>query len=315
MIAQQGEFSQRLLCRVLDLPRSSVYYRAQPPADLALRSALEAVALEYPRYGYRRLTAELGRRGWTVNHKHVLRLMREENLLVETKRFCRTTLSQHPYGRYPNLLKDLAIVRPDQVWCGDITYIRLQHEFVYLAVLLDIFTRAVRGWELARHLSEGLPKAALVRALVNRWPEIHHSDQGVQYAATGYVQLLEAAGTRISMAAVGQPTENAYAERFMHTLKDEEVYLHDYQDFADAYRHIAHFIDDVYMSKRVHSALGYVPPAEFEATWRAMTLGSLPMPACAVDMWTAETAGCPHIHSVYYDDGNARLCAQELVEI
>jgi transposase InsO family protein len=278
--ASAGEFAQTLLCRVLDLPRSSRYYQPLPASDLAVRSALEAVALEYPRYGYRRITAELQRRGWAVNRKHVLRLMREENLLVAVRRFCHsTTDSQHPYGRYPNLVQGLAIARPDQVWCADITYIRLQQEFVYLAVVLDIFTRSIRGWELGRSLSEDLPKAALVRALAERWPEIHHSDQGVQYAATGYVAVLQAAGVQISMAAQGQPTQNAYAERFMRTLKDEEVYLHEYLDFTDAYRHIAHFLDDVYMHKRVHSALGYLPPAEFEAAWRVAAASS------AVDLY------------------------------
>ena len=266
-MAQQDEFSRSLLCSVVDLARSSLYYRPQPVDDLALRSALEAVALEFPRYGYRRITAELHRQRWAVNHKHVLRLMREENLLVQVKRFCRTTFSQHPYGRYPNLVRNLAIVRPDQVWCGDITYVRLQREFIYLAVLMDIFTRSIRGWELGRDLTEDLSKAALVRALDGHKPEIHHSDQGVQYAATGYVSLLTTHGVQISMAAQGQPTQNAYAERLMHTLKDEEVYLHEYLDFADARQHIGHFLDDIYMYKRVHSALGYLPPAEFEAAW------------------------------------------------
>lgn len=264
-----AEFSRERLCAMLDLPRSTLYYQAQPADDRDLRSALEQVALEFPRYGYRRMTAELQRRGWAVNHKRVLRLMREEHLLVQVRRFCRTTFSQHPYGRYPNLIKHLLIERPDQVWCGDITYIRLQHEFVYLAVLLDIFTRSVRGWELSRQLSQELPKAALQRALRSTRPEIHHSDQGVQYAADGYTELLRAAGVQISMSAQGQPTENAYAERFMRTLKEEEVYLHEYQDFADARQHIGRFLEDVYMHKRVHSALGYLPPAEFEMLWRA----------------------------------------------
>lgn len=268
MSAVSEEFDVKLVCDLLGVARSSFYYRPQAQDDLELRSAMESIALEFPRYGYRRITAELGRRQWEVNHKRVLRLMREDNLLVEVKRYCRTTCSQHPYGRFPNLVKGLEIVSPDQVWCGDITYIRLQREFVYLAVLMDIFTRAIRGWELARHLTEDLAKRALERALASRRPEMHHSDQGVQYAASGYVGRLEAAGVRISMAAVGQPTQNAYAERLMRTLKEEEVYLHDYQDFADAYQHIRHFLDDVYMNKRVHSALGYVPPAEFEATWR-----------------------------------------------
>jgi putative transposase len=268
-----SEYSRNGLCAAVGLARSSLYYQPQPADDLALRSALEAVAVEFPRYGYRRLTAELHRRGWAVNHKHVLRLMRAENLLVQVKRFCRTTCSQHPFGRYPNLVKDLVIVRPDQVWCGDITYVRLQHEFIYLAVLMDIFTRSIRGWELSRDLTEALTQAALVRALECHTPVIHHSDQGVQYAANGYISLLTAKGVQISMAAPGQPTQNAYAERLMHTLKDEEVYLHEYLDLADARQHIGHFLDDVYMHKRVHSALGYVPPAEFEAAWQVRHAG------------------------------------------
>lgn len=280
-----AEFSRELLCTVLELPRSTLYYQAQPAADLDLRSALEAVALAFPRYGYRRMTAELQHRGWRVNHKRVLRLMREEHLLVQVRRFCRTTFSQHPYGRYPNLIKHLVIERPDQVWCADITYIRLRHEFIYLAVVLDIFTRSVRGWQLSRQLSQELPKAALVCALRSATPEIHHSDQGVQYAADGYTQVLHTAGVQISMSAQGQPTENAYAERFMRTLKEEEVYLHEYQDFADAREHVGRFLNDVYMHKRVHSALGYLPPAEFEALWRATertTMEAASGAACAV---------------------------------
>jgi len=163
----------------------------------------------------------------------------------------------------------MEIVRPDQVWCADLTYIRLERECIYLAVVLDIFTRAIRGWELARHLTEELTKTALERALQTRRPDIHHSDQGVQYAATGYVRVLEAAQVQISMAARGKPTENAYAERFMRTLKEEEVSLHEYGDLADARQHIARFLEQVYMHKRVHSALGYLPPSEFEAHWFA----------------------------------------------
>jgi transposase InsO family protein len=254
-----------LLCDLVDLPRSTFYYTSQVLPDLALRAAMETVALEFPRYGYRRMTVELRRRDWQVNHKKVLRLMREGNLLVEVKRLVRTTYSQHPFGRYPNLLKNTLIVRPDQAWVGDITYVRVQAEFLYLAVLMDLFTRAIRGWQLARHLTEELTKVALQRALATRRPEIHHSDQGVQYAAGGYVALLEAAGTQISMAAQGQPTQNAHAERLIRTLKEEEVYLHDYLDFDDAYQHIGRFLDEVYQTKRVHSALGYLTPAEFEA--------------------------------------------------
>jgi putative transposase len=258
-------FPVQLLCSTLDLAESSFYYRPRARDDLALREALERVALEFPRYGYRRMTAELRRRQWHVNHKRVLRVMRENHLLVEVKRYCRTTFSHHAYGRYPNLVKHLEIVRPDQVWVGDITYVQVQREFLYLAVLMDLFTRAIRGWELSRHLTEDLTHAALERALVQHRPQIHHSDQGIQYAASRYTQGLKDRGIQISMAAQGQPTENAFAERLMRTLKEEEVYLHEYQDFAEAYAHIARFLDDVYMHKRLHSALGYLPPAEFEA--------------------------------------------------
>jgi putative transposase len=268
-----------MLCEVLDVAPSTYYYHSQAQQDLELREALEAVALAYPRYGSRRITAELGRSGWTVNRKRVQRIMREENLLVEVKRYCQTTNSQHPYGRYPNLVKHLEIVRPDQVWCADLTYIRLLWQFVYLAVILDVFTRSIRGWELAGHLMEDLPKAALQQALQSRRPEIHHSDQGVQYAATGYVTVLQEANVQISMAARGRPTENAYVERFMRTLKEEEVSLHEYADLADARAHIAHFLEQVYMYKRVHSALGYLPPAEFEAHWLAQHIETM-APIC-----------------------------------
>lgn len=201
-----------------------------------------------------------------MNHKRVLRLMREEDLLVQVRRYVRTTFSQHGLGWYPNLIKNLEPEGPNHIWCGDITYIRLRSEFLYLAVLMDIFTRAIRGWHLGRDLTEELARTALERALaVHPAPRIHHSDQGVQYVAHGYIALLETHGTQISMAAVGRPTENAYAERLIRTLKEEEVYLNDYEDYDDAYRRIGHFLDDVYTIKRVHSALGYLTPAEFEA--------------------------------------------------
>lgn len=259
----------RLLCEVLEVAPSTYYYQPQALDELDLREAVETVAVEYPRYGSRRITAELRRRGWKINRKHIQRVMQEENLLVAVRRYCRTTMSQHAYGRYPNLVKHLEIVRPDQVWCADLTYIHLPKQFVYLAVLMDIFTRSIRGWELAGNMLEELPKAALQRALEHHRPEIHHSDQGVQYAANGYIALLQSAQAQVSMAARGTPTENAYAERLMRTLKEEEVSLHDYEDLNDARAHIAHFLDEVYMTKRVHSALDYVPPVEFEAQWIA----------------------------------------------
>ena len=235
----------RLLCEVVGLAPSSFYYHGQPADETGLREAMEAIALEWPRYGYRRMTVELRRRGWLVNHKHVLRLMREEQLLVDVRRYCRTTASQHDQGRYPNHLRSLAIVRPDQVWAADLTSIRLPRAFVYLAVVLDLFTRAVRGWALGRSLTADLPKAALERALAQGRPAIHHSDQGVQYAAAAYVQVLTAAGVQLSMAAVGQPTQNAHVERWMRTLKEEEVHLNDYQTLAEAESRIGPFIEEV----------------------------------------------------------------------
>jgi len=267
------DFPVARLCTTLDLARSAFYYETRAREDAHLRDVMEQIALEFPRYGYRRMTAELHRRAWPVNHKRVVRLMREYHLLIAVKRYCRTTFSQHRYGRYPNLIKDLTIVRPDQVWVADITYIRVARDFVYLAVLMDLFTRAVRGWALSRALSEDLTVGALTRAFQAHIPGIHHSDQGMQYAATTYTQLLDARAIQISMAAQGAPTENAFAERLMRTLKEEEVYLHEYQDYADARTHIARFLDDVYMHKRLHSALGYVPPAEFEVNYyRAQTV-------------------------------------------
>ncbi len=264
MMAQ--EYPVRLLCEFLDCAPSAYYYQPQGRDDTELRDLIEQIALEFPCYGYRRITAELRRRKHLVNHKRVLRIMREEDLLVQVKRYVRTTFSQHGLGRYPNLVKNLKPEGPNHIWCGDITYIRLRSEFLYLAVLMDIFTRAIRGWHLGHDLTEELVRTALERALaVHPAPRIHHSDQGVQYAAHGYVALLEAHGVQISMAAVGRPTENAYAERLIRTLKEEEVYLNDYEDYDDAYRRIGHFLDDVYTTKRVHSALDYLTPAEFEA--------------------------------------------------
>jgi putative transposase len=258
--------SVRRLCRLLEVAPSSFYYRGELADEQELREQIERVALEFPRYGYRRMTAELRRRGTAVNHKRVLRLMRADNLLVQVRRFCRTTNSAHDYARFPNLVRGLAIERLNQVWCADITYVRLRHDFVYLAVIMDIFPRAIRGWEVGGNLTEALTVAALERALARHTPEIHHSDQGVQYAATGYVERLLRRGVRVSMAARGQPRQNAFAERLMRTLKEEEVYLHEYDDLAEARTRIGRFLDDVYMTKRVHSALGYQTPAEFEAS-------------------------------------------------
>ena len=261
----------RVVCRLLGVPRSSIYYHARPPVDEAmLKTALLDLAGEWPTYGYRRLTAMMRRLDWPVNAKRVRRWMEELNLTgTPPTRGKRTTNSDHPFPRYPNLVKDLEITRPDQVWVADITYIRLRREFVYLAVLMDVFTRNIRGWHLGRNLDQGLTLAALERALVVATPQLHHSDQGVQYAATAYVERLQKLGVNLSMAAIGEPRENGYAERLMRTIKEEEVNLSDYQDFADAHCQIRRFLDDVYNVKRIHSALGYLTPQEFEDQWQS----------------------------------------------
>lgn len=260
----------RLVCRLLGVPRSSVYYTPRPAIDEAmLKTALLDLAAEWPTFGYRRLAVMMQRLGWRVNAKRVRRWMDELGLAgAPPARRTRTTNSQHSFPRYPNLVKDLKIQRPDQVWVADITYIRLRNEFVYLAVLMDVFTRSIRGWHLGRDLDQGLTLAALERALVVAVPKIHHSDQGMQYAATAYVERLHKLGVRPSMAAVGEPRENGYAERLVRTIKEEEVDLSDYQDFTDARGQIGHFIDAVYNVKRIHSSLGYLTPQEFEEQWR-----------------------------------------------
>lgn len=265
-----AEYPVNLVCRVLGCSRSSYYYQAKGPGDQALKEAVEQVVATWPTYGYRRLTAQLKREGWLVNGKRVRRVMGELGLQGKVyRRKKRTTNSDHPFPRYPNLVQDLAVVRPDQVWVSDITYVRLRREFIYLAVVLDVFTRCIRGWNLGRSLSQELTLVALQEALVLHTPEIHHSDQGVQYAATTYIQLLENAGVEISMAEVGQAWQNGYAERVMRTIKEEEVELSEYQDYWDAYRQIGQFLDDVYMFKRIHSSLGYLTPVEFESQWLA----------------------------------------------
>jgi putative transposase len=265
-----GEYPVSLVCVTLGCPRSSYYYQARVPEDPALQEALTQVAATWPTYGYRRITAQLRREGWLVNSKRVRRLMGELGFQGKTyRKRKRTTNSDHLFPRYPNLVEGLEVVRPDQVWVGDITYVRLHREFVYLAVLLDVFTRCIRGWYLGRSLSQELTVTTLQRALAQRLPEIHHSDQGVQYAATGYVQLLEKAGVRISMAQVGQAWQNGYAERIMRTIKEEEVELSEYENYWDAYWQMGQFLEDVYMKKRIHSSLGYLTPVEFENQWLA----------------------------------------------
>jgi putative transposase len=267
--------SLRHLCAVLDISRSGVYAaRSRPAADpetVALRAALEAIVLAFPGYGYRRVTHELRRQGWTVNAKRVLRLMREEGLLCQPRRrFVVTTDSRHGRG-YPNLLREHRVRGINEAWVADITYIRLPTTFCYLAAILDAWSRRCVGWELSAHIDAELVLAALERAIRQRQPAtglIHHSDHGVQYASTRYVERLEQIGAQVSMAAVGNVYENAMAESFFATLKREEVHLHDYQSLAEAEANLERFIEEVYNHKRLHSSLGYRPPSEFEAHWR-----------------------------------------------
>lgn len=269
---EHPEVSIRSLCAVAGVNRSWFYAGSiSDQRDLRLRDAIEEIVLTFPGYGYRRVTHALAREGRAVNHKRVLRVMREESLLCQLKRsFVPTTDSQHGYRRYPNLIKDLVVDRPDFVWSADITYIRLPSAFCYLATLLDSCSRRCVGWELSRSIDTSLTLAALERALWTRRPPpglIHHSDQGVQYASGEYIDRLERAGIEISMAAKGNPYENAQAERFFRTLKYEEVYLKSYETYDEARANIGDFIEEVYNTKRLHSALGYRPPAEFEATY------------------------------------------------
>ena len=235
---------------------------------MELRDLIQKIAVEMPIYGYRRVCAELKRRKQPANHKRVRRIMREDNLLCLRRRsFVRTTDSRHGFRVYPNLAKEMALTGTDQLWVADITYIRLLGEFVYLAVILDAFSRRVIGWELGRTLEGELTLSALGMALRSRQISpglVHHSDRGVQYAATDYIDLLTQHGIQISMSRRGNPYDNAQAESFMKTLKYEEVYRSEYRDEREVRRGIKRFLEKVYNQKRLHSALGYVPPAEFE---------------------------------------------------
>lgn len=259
-----------LACELVDLPRSTYYYRSRKIEESQLVADMSGVVGQYPRYGSRRVAQQLRRApyGHRINRKRAQRIMRQRGWLHPVRRKgYRTTNSNHAYPRYTNLVKELEVVSPDQVWVSDVTYIRLGQGYVFLAIVLDVFTRSVRGWQLSTACDTELTLAALRMGLADRVPEIHHSDQGGTYAAHAYIDELRKYQIQISMAAVGKAEENGYAERLMRTIKEEEVDLSDYRDFADAREQIRQFIQNVYNQKRIHSSLGYLTPAEFEAAW------------------------------------------------
>jgi transposase InsO family protein len=253
--------------------RLAVSHNAEPDPDIELRDAIQRIAVEWPSYGRPRITAELRRRGWTVNAKRVYRIMREDNLLcVRRRKFVVTTDSSLGRKVYPNLARSMVLTKIDQLWVADITYIRLRDEFVFLAVILDAFSRRVIGWALDRTLEDELTLAALRMALKRRGAPsglVHHSDRGTQYASGDYTDLLKANSIQISMSRKGNPWDNAACESFMKTLKYEEVHRNEYRDLGEARACIREFLDKTYNQKRLHSALGYLPPVEFEAGWAA----------------------------------------------
>ena len=273
MPSLQGKLSVERMCALAQVSRAGFYRwlrRKQPGMEETLvRAAIQEVAVEHHRrYGYRRITAELRHRGMIVNRKRVLRMMQEDNLLaIRRRQFVSTTDSQHPFEVFLNLAKRMELTAPNQLWVADLTYIRLQQDFVYMAVVLDAFSRRVVGWALNRSLRSTVAVDALQQALDQREPLpglVHHSDRGVQYASQDYINLLQKHGMTCSMSRTGNPYDNARCESFLKTLKQEEIYCREYRDLDDLRLHSGAFIDEYYNRQRLHSALGYISPAAFE---------------------------------------------------
>ena len=276
------DLSTEYLCHLFEVSRSWYYGHIEQPEDneeeTVLRDRIEEIILEFPGYGYRRVTHTLHREGKQINHKRVLRIMREESLLCRIKKsfVIKTTNSRHRFPVYPNLLAGMELTAPDQAWVSDFTYIRLRSAFVYLACILDAFSRRCVGWYLSRDMTTQLTLMALRRAINERHPPaglIHHSDRGMQYASYEYIEQLKQVDAQISMSSVSNPYDNAKAESFFKTLKQEEVYLKEYRSFEDAEANLDVFLEQVYNIKRLHSSLGYLPPAEFEATYPSFIHG------------------------------------------
>jgi transposase InsO family protein len=254
------------LCQWLDCPRSSYYAQPKDKDETQLLAFMEQILLRFPFYGYRKLHQALLRQGMVVGEHRVRRLLRQLGITRSVGKVrVQTTDSHHSHPRYPNQIKGLKPTRPDQVWVADITYIRLGRRFIYLAVILDAYTRAVRGWALSRSLEQQLTLDALDMALAKGIPFIFHSDQGSQYAAWQHTERLLGLGVKISMSDKASPTQNGLVERFMRTVKEEHVDYSEYRDFEDAYQQLKHWLEVVYMTERIHEALDYVTPAEFEA--------------------------------------------------
>lgn len=269
----QGKLSVERMCTLAEISRAGFYrwLKTKEPAaeETAVRSAIQEIAVQHRRcYGYRRITAQLRQRGMVVNRKRVLRMMQEDNLLaIRTRKFVPTTDSRHSFEVYLNLAKRMELTAPNQLWVADLTYVRVQQEFVYLAVVLDAFSRRVVGWALNRSLRSTVAVDALQQAIDERHPLpglVHHSDRGVQYASEDYINLLRKRGATCSMSRVGNPYDNARCESFLKTLKQEEIYCREYRDMEDLRVHSSTFIEEYYNRERLHSALGYVSPAAFE---------------------------------------------------